>query len=165
MPILFLVMMAMSAAMAVKAGQDQKKAYQSAADQAQANALYNSQLAQQQADDERTTRAAKEAEEMRANRRRRAVIEGLYAKSGVLLEGTPGAMLTEQATVDAENVQNNTLQSLRKRQYLIRQGQFSLLEGDMQATAYREQGKAAAMQGFAGGASSLAGGFMSYKKV
>lgn len=141
------------------------QATQAAAKQAKYNAEYNNQLAQNQAEQERLNRAAAENEDRRQKKLRLSLIEAQYAKSGVLLEGTPGLMMQEQATADELSTQQGNLESLQKRRSLRAQGAQALWEGKFQAKQLKTQ----ANIGLIGGLGSLAmqGAYvgMSYKAM
>lgn len=138
------------------ASSQQAKAYKQAAAQAQANAQYSYDLSVSQAEQEQYNRATADNAERKAGRRQLASIEGMYAKSGVLLEGTPGYMIGEQATVNALNTEQKTLESLQRRRYMLAQGRQALIEGDYQSSALRQQAKTTMIQGYASMASSSA---------
>lgn len=123
---------------------------------AQQMAEYNRRVAQTRAEQERMNRLRNESRERRQTRRRRALMEAAYARSGVLLEGTPAYMLGEQAAVDELTISQKTQESEQKQQGLITHGELSVWQGKQQAALYEAQGKAALVKGVTGAAGSLA---------
>jgi len=93
----------------------QHQASSSAAKQAENDAEYEAQVSEEQAKQEKFNRDAAEKSERTQSARRRAAQRASYAKSGVLLEGTPEIMLAEQAGVDEQNIQQGNLESRQKR--------------------------------------------------
>jgi len=126
----------------------QYQAYQDAADVERARAAHDAQVAQQQAKQEALNRRTAEAEEIRQARRRRATIEAIYARSGVLLTGTPSEWLVEQAGVDAWNREQGNLASRQTQTGLLDQARMIEWKGRQRARAYRQQGTAALIGGF-----------------
>lgn len=107
------------------------QAGQAAADnietQAKQDRLYaNAQMERDAAEESRVV-----SKERAENRRRRAMIEASYAKSGVLLEGSAADVLTEQRKVDETNVQNIHIQGGNQRALNIAQA-----EGNLQSSLY-----------------------------
>jgi Tfp pilus assembly protein PilE len=117
------------------------------ADQAEKTAQHNAEVAKNEAEQERLNRSAQEREERRDMLRRRAAIEAAYAKSGVLLEGTPAQYLTEQATTDELNVQRGNQQSTQVRRALLQRSSLYLTEGSNMAGAFRTQARGALVGG------------------
>lgn len=125
----------------------QQQATKSAAKQAEYDAEYEAQVAENQAEQERLNRAEQEKTERKQTARRRAAQRASYAKSGVLLEGTPLTMLSEQAGVDELNIQQGNLES-RQRQANIRHGgQAALQSGKNRASAMRSAGTTSLLTG------------------
>jgi len=124
-------------------GVQQSKAADAQSDQAEATARYNAKVADNEAEQERLNRQSAETAERRDARRRRATIEAGYAKSGVLIEGTPATYLTEQAATDEYNIQSANAASGQGRKQIRHGGQLGLAQGKSAASAYRSQGQAA----------------------
>ena len=70
------------------------------AKQAEYDAEYEAQVREQEAEQERLNREEAEKSEREMTERRKAQQRSSYAKSGVLLEGTPLNLLAEQAEAD-----------------------------------------------------------------
>jgi len=118
----------------------QHQATKAAAKQAEYDAEYEAQVAENQAEQEKLNRAEQEKIERKQTARRRAAQRASYAKSGVLLEGTPLTMLSEQAGVDEQNIQQGNLES-RQRQANIRSGgRAALQSGKNRSSAIRQAG-------------------------
>ena len=139
-----------------------------AAKQAKYNAEHDSEVQRNQAEQERLNRAATAVEEERQARHRRAKIEAMYAKSGVLLEGSPEYMLGEQAMVDTMGIDQRNSESLQRQRNLMVGAQNTLIQGNFEADMMKSQGKAqakayryqayGALLGGVGGAAGAAGG-------
>jgi hypothetical protein len=141
----------------------------SAAKQAKYNAEHDAEVQRNQAEQERLNRAATASEEERQARHRRAKIEAMYAKSGVLLEGSPEYMLGEQATVDTMGIDQRNSESLQRQRNLMVGAQNTLIQGNFEADMMKSQGKAQAkayryqaygalLGGVGGSAGSVGGG-------
>ncbi len=118
----------------------QHQATRAAAKQAEYDAEYEAQVAENQAEQEKLNIAEQEKIERKQTARRRAAQRASYAKSGVLLEGTPLTMLSEQAGVDEQNIQQGNLES-RQRQANIRSGgKAALQSGKNRSSAIRQAG-------------------------
>lgn len=115
----------------------QHQATKSAAKQAEYDAEYEAEVAENQAEQEKLNRAEQEKEERSQTARRRAAQRASYAKSGVLLEGTPLTMLSEQAGVDELNIQQGNLESQQKQSNIRHGGQAALQSGKNRASAMR----------------------------
>lgn len=146
----------------------------SAAKQAQYNSEYDAEVLRNQAEQERLNRVAVASEEERQVRHRRARTEAMYAKSGVLLEGTPEYMLGEEARGDIMGIDQRNLESMQKQRLLLNKAQNTLIEGDWtsdsiisqgaaQAWTYKQNGRAALISGIGGmiGTAGSAAGSMS----
>ena len=119
----------------------QYQASQSAAKQAEYDAEYQAELSENQAEQEKLNRAEQEKGERSQLARRRAAQRASYAKSGVLLEGTPLTMLSEQAGVDEQNIQQGNLESRQRQSNLKAGGQAALQSGKNRSSAYKTQGR------------------------
>jgi len=134
------VFAAIAAATAIAGLFMQKQASDNAAKQAEYDAEYEAEVSSEQARQEKLNRAAKEKDERSQSARRRAAQRASYAKSGVLLEGSPLTMLSEQAAVDEQNIQQGNLESRQTRRNLRHGGAAALVSGKNRASAYRAQG-------------------------
>lgn len=142
-----------------------------AAKQEQYNSEHEAAVLTNQAKQEQLNRAAAASEEERQARHRRASAEAMYAKSGVLMEGTPEYMLGEQAQADIMGIDQRTLESVQKQRMLAHGAQVTLMggkfnaetmisQGQAQAFTYKAQGRAAIISGVGSmlsGAASAAG--------
>jgi len=118
----------------------QHQASQAAAKQAEYDAEYEAEVAENQAEQERLNRAEAEKIERSQTARRRAAQRASYAKSGVLLEGTPLTMMTEQAGVDELNIQQGNLESRQRQANLRAGGQAALQSGKKRSSALKRAG-------------------------
>ncbi|MFA5525974.1 MAG: hypothetical protein WC992_04025 [Acholeplasmataceae bacterium] len=122
-------------------------------------ARYRAKQAENAAEQERLNRIASETDERRAVQRRRARIEGAYAKAGVLLSGTPSDYLAEQAATDELNIQRARQGSELRQQSLLHQGQVASIQGATLASAYKSGATQQMIgQGLSGAASLLSMG-------
>ena len=161
--------MAIAAAYSAKSQADAQAAQ---ADQAEAAAEneanrreFEAEKEANNAEQEKLNRVAKEHEERSADKRRRALMESSYAKSGVILEGTPAEFLVEQETTDELNVQrNNQVSEARRMGFSVNadllnsEARWSREVGDSQASAYRAGAQSTLIGGAVGALSSAAGG-------
>ncbi len=134
----------------------QYQASQQAADTAEAAGNYNAKVAKNKAEQERLNRLAQERDEREAARRRRALIESMYVRSGVLLSGTPEAWLTAQAGTDELSILRGTYASQAQQRDLLSQSSFYRMQGQNEATGYRMQGQAQAISSLTQSAMSAA---------
>lgn len=125
----------------------QAQAADAAGDAAQAQADYDARVARNQAEQETLTRAAQASAERSAARRRRANIEAMYARSGVLLEGTPGEWLVHQAGQDQWNIESANWAANRGSLNLMAQADQLLAAGHNAQIAARYQRNAAIVGG------------------
>tara|TARA_R110002020_G_scaffold144145_1_gene317009 strand:+ start:9246 stop:9545 length:300 start_codon:yes stop_codon:yes gene_type:complete len=84
-------------------------------------------------------------------------MEAAYAKSGVLLDGTPSNYLTAQSETDQLNVSRADQVSQVERSHILYQGQLQANEHMNKSRAY----KSAATSSLIGGAVKVAGGAFS----
>ena len=102
-------------------------AQRNAATQAEYNAEYNAKLEEMKAEEEKARRAQQERQERQKSRMQRASIEADFAKSGLLMTGTPSYMLEQQVKVNETNtLEGNRVQKVgfmraMERAALIRQ--------------------------------------------
>lgn len=139
------------------------------ADQERANAERAAQEKENQAEQERLNRQATAKEERKNQRRRKALMESSYAKSGVLLEGTPGNYLVDQAETDELEVQRGNQRSEARALGLEISGAGIKSEGafnanmmDAKADAYGRQAQSSLIAGGINAASSAAGSYYSW---
>ena len=138
-----LIAAGLSIASTLYAGAQQKKSSEAAAKQATFNAEYDADLKAKQAEQERLNRNADETKERGMASRQRAIMEASYAKSGVLIDGTPSNYLYEQDLESETDIQQANLESNQKRKGLGISANNSLIEGQNKASAYRHQGRTA----------------------
>ena len=112
--------------------------------QQQANAEYNAQLNEQAANEEEDQRAIESVEERNQSRRRLSSMEARYAKSGILMAGTPETFMEEQAEADEFNILTRDRASSVRTQNLR-----------TEADLFRTQGKDARSAGKTGAITSL----------
>jgi len=138
----------------------QHQASKAAAKQSEYDAEYEAEIAENQAEQEKLNRAEKEKSERSQTARRRAAQRASYAKSGVLLEGTPLTMLSEQAGVDELNIQQGNLESRQRQSNLRHGGQAALQSGKNRSSAMRSAANTSLLTGLgktgATGASGIA---------
>jgi ATPase subunit of ABC transporter with duplicated ATPase domains len=139
-------------------------AQREAAKQTQYNAEHNAKLEEMKAEEEKARRAQQERQERRQSLMRRASIEADFAKSGLLMTGTPSYVLEEQAKADEMNILEgdrlaNTgfMRSMERAALIRQQGEFESESLKYGATTTLISGLGSvAMQGASFGA---AGGF------
>jgi hypothetical protein len=139
------------------------------AEQERVNAERAAQEKENQAEQERLNRAAEAKEERKQQRRRKALMEGAYAKSGVLLDGTPGQYLTAQSETDELEVQRGNQRSEARALGLQINGEALKSEGyfnsnmmKAKADAYGRQANSSLIAGGLNVASSAAGSYYSW---
>lgn len=125
----------------------QYQAGKAAAKQAEYDSEYEAELRENQAEQERLNRAETERQERRMTARRRASQRASYAKSGVLLEGTPLTLLSEQAGIDEKNIMQGNLESRQKQANLIAGGQAALTSGKNRSRALKSQASTSLLTG------------------
>lgn len=133
------------------------------------NARYAAEGAANRAEQERMERESERKEERDQQKRRRSKQEAIYAKSGVLLDGTPAAYLTAQAETDELNVQRADQVSERERVNTIYEGNLQKADHLAKANSYNfaaDQSKAAAKNTMIGGMfSAVSSGVGAYSKA
>jgi hypothetical protein len=135
-----------------------------AAKQTSYNAEYEAKAEEIKAEEEKAQRAAQERMERRQTRSRRASIEAGFAKSGLLMTGTPTYLLEEQAKSDEMNIgeanrqqKTSFMRSMERASIIRQQGKFQSESLKYGATTTLISGASSlAMQGATFGA---AGGF------
>ncbi len=113
------------------------RAQRQQAKQAQYNADYNARLEEREADEELQRRQEDERNERNQNRRRRASIEAAYAKSGLLMTGTPAYALEEQARTDEQNIQTKNARAQTSFNNSMNRASIIRQMGSQQADAYK----------------------------
>jgi hypothetical protein len=134
----------------------QSNALQEQADSEEAMAAIRAQSLRREAEQERLNRLSEERAERRFARRRRAAAEASYAKSGVLLSGTPEVFMVEQAGVDELNIQQRNRDSEQKRKLIEVGAQNSLIAGMNRSSAYKSAATATLLGGSIGAFGGLA---------
>jgi len=107
-PLLGLVLKWVGAAAAGYSAYSSYETGKASAKQVEVNAEAEAKQAAADVDQERLNRQSDQKAEAKQALRRRSAIEAAYAKSGVLIEGTPGQFLQEQAGIDELNIQQRT---------------------------------------------------------
>lgn len=130
----------------------QASAQQAAAKQAQANAEYNAQVQEGAADEEAAQRAIEATSERKQSIRQLASMEARFAKSGLLMAGTPTLMISEQAKADEFNILTRDRASAIRTSNL--RTEADLLR--MQGADARRAGRTAATTSILGGVASAA---------
>jgi hypothetical protein len=132
----------------------------------QRNAVYAAESAANRAEQEQLERASERSEQKSKARRQRRLQEAMYAKSGVLLDGTPSNYLTAQAETDELNVQRADQISMRERINTLYEGDLQKAGHLAKANSYEfaaASSKAAAKNTLIGGAfKAIAAGVKSY---
>ena len=139
-------------------------AQRQAAKQAEYNAEYEAKREEMAANEEKARRAAQERLERRQTLSRRASIEAGFAKSGLLMTGTPTYLLEEQAKSDEMNIgeanrisKTGFMRAMENAAFIRQQGKFQKDSLNYGATTSLIAGAGSiAMQGASFGA---AGGF------
>jgi hypothetical protein len=114
---------------------------------AEQNAQQSAKYAQQQTEIETQRRSSERSSQQEQQRRRRALQEASYAKSGVLLEGTPADYLTEQAETDALNVAQADQDSEQRIKGYLFKGQMGMMNAMNEADAYSSASSASLLAG------------------
>jgi hypothetical protein len=155
-----------------EASKQQEKIADSQAEQERLNSERAAQEKANESEQERLNRQAQAKEERSSNLRRRAIIEGSYAKSGVLMDGTPGEFLAQQAETDELNIQRGDQQSRARSLGLKISGEALKSEGlfnsnvmKSQADAYGTQAKTSLIGGAIGAGGSAAKSYYGWMKL
>ena len=151
---------AFSAVTGIYSSYVQRQASRQQAALAQQQADMNRQAARLEAEDDAREENQKMSQMRDQQRRRRAAIESAYAKSGVLLEGTPAQLLENQRGADEYNTQQLhwSGNERRKRKAWHADGQHAF--GMAKAKAYKRAGN---NQFIAGIGQSVASSVNTYK--
>lgn len=150
--VLGLVLKYVAAAATAYQGYQSYETGKASAKQAEVNAEAGAEQAARDIEQERLNRQAGQKAEAKHARRRRAAIEAAYAKSGVLIEGTPGEFLQEQAGVDELNIQQRTKASEARVLGLGVRAKNIGIQGRATASGLRARGRGDLLGGVASGA-------------
>lgn len=131
----------------------QSEAQKSQAKVAEKNAEYAAEAAANKDEQEQLNRRSERKEQRHEQRKRRSVMEAAYAKSGVLLDGTPSNYLIAQTETDQLNVSRADQVSQTRRTNILYEGQLQANEYMNKANAL----KSAARSTLIGGAIKIAG--------
>jgi hypothetical protein len=160
LPSLFL---SLGAASGVAGSFMQYRAGQAQADLAEDQAEVNAEMARREAEDQ----AREESEQARSmreqQRRRRDAMEAAYASSGVLLEGTPAAMLTRQRETDEYNVQQMHRSMGEQRKLMLWDADTGLQMGRARARGMRKSANIGLVTGLANTGANAYGNFKTWK--
>lgn len=105
-----------------EAQQAQAKQQENMAEAAERNAQHAAEAAANKSEQERLNRESQRKEDRSQMARRRSIQEAMYAKSGILLDGTPSDYLVEQAGTDELNIQRADQASQMERTNILYQG-------------------------------------------
>lgn len=109
----------------------------------------DAEMARRQAEEDARAESA-QVDSMRDDqRRRRAAIEAAYAKSGVLLEGTPASMLENQRVIDETNVREVHRAGGERRNLMEWQARTGQQMAGFQSSAVRREGVTSFISGIA----------------
>jgi len=122
------------------------------------NAEYASEAAANKDEQEKLNRRAERKKQSHEQRRKRSLMEAAYAKSGVLLDGTPSNYLTAQTETDQLNVERADQRSQVERSNILYEGQLQANEHLNRAAAH----SGAAQSSLIGAVSMAAGTFSSW---
>lgn len=146
-----------AAVSAIYGGVTQYQSGKAQAKQAEYNAEHEADVLENQAEQEKLNRRADEGQERKESRRRLASMEAAYAKSGVLIDGTPANYLNEQTETDELNIARGNQRSKQRGLGLKIAGQNSIIAGKVKSSGYKAKGEAALI-----GGTLKAGGSMAY---
>jgi hypothetical protein len=90
-----------------------------------------------------------------AQKKRRSLIEGMYATSGLLMTGTPAQALSEQEQADIANRAEAGAASESRVRSLQASAKIAALNTSIQVDAFKTQGQTAMMQAGFGGMEGL----------
>lgn len=160
MAVVGMIISALAAAYSAYSASQTQKAQ---AKQMKYNAEADKDAANKAAEQERLNRdAARRAEAKQLKHRRDAIIAA-YAKSGVAMEGTPEAVLSEQAAADEEYIQNQERISIAKQKGIEYGAVRSMQEANMTAHALRSSAQNTLITGTASAIASAASSYATYK--
>ena len=131
----------------------------SAADAAEKTAQYNAQVQRTQAAQEMEVAKENARRKARENARLLGRQRALVAQSGLVMEGTPLAILGESATILQRDIMDMGYEAQMRSRSLQAGASMSLWEGKQQSSAMKTQALTTGIQG----ASSIASGYLNYK--
>lgn len=140
--------------MAYSSSEQQKELAKVAED----NAEYAAESAANKDEQEKLNRQSERKEQRKDHRRRKAIMEAGFAKSGVLLDGTPSNYLVAQSETDELNIQRADQVSQVERRNILYEGQLQANEYMNKAAAHKNAATAALI----GGVVSMSGSFSSW---
>ncbi|MDP0495051.1 MAG: hypothetical protein Q7Q73_02475 [Verrucomicrobiota bacterium JB024] len=150
------IMIGVSLAMGVASAAMQSRAQSKAADQAERNAEIDAQRKQQDALEENQQRLDQIKQQREEQRIRRASIEATYAKSGIMLEGSPANLLVEQKRTDEQNAQASVGNANRALAAGLTDADYIRYQGYSTADSLRSQAKSTLFTGILGSAANAA---------
>ncbi len=130
-----------------------------AADAAKKTADYNAQVQRTQAGQEMEVAKENARRKARENARMLGRQRALVAQSGLVMEGTPLAILGETATILQRDIMDMGYEAQMRSRSLQAGASMSLWEGKNQSKAMKTQALTTGLQG----AASIAGGYLNYK--
>jgi hypothetical protein len=130
-----------------------------AAKAAEQTAEYNAQVQRTQAAQEMEVAKENARRKARENARLLGRQRALVAQSGLVMEGTPLAILGESATVLQRDIMDIGYEAQMRSRTLQAGASMSLWEGKQQSSAMKTQALTTGLQG----AASIAGGYLNYK--
>jgi len=130
-----------------------------AAKAAEQTAEYNAQVQRTQAAQEMEVAKENARRKARENARLLGRQRALVAQSGLVMEGTPLAILGESATVLQRDIMDIGYEAQMRSRSLQAGASMSLWEGKQQSSALKTQALTTGIQG----ASSIASGYLNYK--
>lgn len=119
------------------------------------NAEYAAEAAANKDEQEKLDRREERKEQRKEQRRKHALMEAAYAKSGVLLDGTPSNYLVAQAETDQLNISRADQVSQTERRNILYQGQLQANEHMNRARAYESAARSTMIGGVVASASSF----------
>lgn len=144
----FLPVLAM-AAFGLFSAVQQRQAASAQAKAIEQQAQLDAEMARRQAEEDARAESA-QVDSMRDDqRRRRAAIEAAYAKSGVLLEGTPASMLENQRVIDETNIREVHRAGGERRNLMEWQARTGQQMASFQSSAVRRKAVTSFISGIA----------------
>ena len=131
-----------------------------AADAAKKTAAYNASVQRTQAAQEMEVAKENARRKARENARLLGRQRALAASSGLVMEGTPLAILGETATILQRDIMDIGYEAQMRSRSLQAGASMSLWEGKQQSSAMKTQALTTGLQG----AASIAGGFLNFKQ-
>jgi hypothetical protein len=131
----------------------------SAADAAKKTADYNASVQRTQAAQEMEVAKENARRKARENARLLGRQRALVAQSGLVMEGTPLAILGESATILQRDILDMGYEAQQRSRSLQAGASMSLWEGKQQSSALKTEALTTGLQG----AGKIAGGYLNYK--